>query len=149
MNRIHKKLWILLKFSLVPLGPIFGMKFTISCEFGPLRVKWWYHMFSRIKMEEYMESELSGIFPVKLVTKNIVRGSPGTQFTHMRVKTDIKYFLLIKFITFKNFWLHKIYNFNVFCYMNAFLATSSKCLCAPFLFVFRIKLLFNNKNTVI
>ena len=32
-----------------------------------------------------MESELSGIFPVKLVTKNIVRGSPGTQFMHMRV----------------------------------------------------------------
>ena len=37
-------------------------------------------------MEEYMESELSGIFRVKLVTKNIVRGSPGTQFMHMRVK---------------------------------------------------------------
>ena len=36
-------------------------------------------------MEEYMESELSGIFQVKLVTKNIVRGSPGTQFMHMRV----------------------------------------------------------------
>ena len=33
-----------------------------------------------------MESELSGIFRVKLITKNIVRGSPGTQFTHMRVK---------------------------------------------------------------
>ena len=38
-------------------------------------------------MEEYMESELSGIFRVKLVTKNIVRGSPRTQFMHMRVKT--------------------------------------------------------------
>ena len=37
-------------------------------------------------MEEYMESELSGIFRVKLVTKNIVRGSLGTQFMHMRVK---------------------------------------------------------------
>ena len=36
-------------------------------------------------MEEYMESELSGIFPVRLVTKNIVHGSPGTQFMHMRV----------------------------------------------------------------
>ena len=35
-----------------------------------------------------MESELSGIFRVKLVTKNIVRGSPGTQFMHMRVKRD-------------------------------------------------------------
>ena len=72
MNRIHKKLWILLQFSLVPPGPIFGMKFTISCEFGPLRVKWWYHMFSSIKIEEYMESELSGIFQVKLFTKNIL-----------------------------------------------------------------------------
>ena len=37
-----------------------------------------------------MESELSGIFRVKLVTKNIVRGSPGTQFMHVRV--DIKFF---------------------------------------------------------
>ena len=36
-------------------------------------------------MEEYMESELSGIFLVKLVTKNIVSGCPGTQFMHMRV----------------------------------------------------------------
>ena len=33
-----------------------------------------------------MESELSGIFRVKLVTKNIERVSPGTQFMHMRVK---------------------------------------------------------------
>ena len=33
-----------------------------------------------------MESELSGIFRVKLVTKNIERGSLGTQFMHMRVK---------------------------------------------------------------
>ena len=36
-------------------------------------------------MEEYMESELSGIFRVKLITKNIERGSPGTQFMHTRV----------------------------------------------------------------
>ena len=41
-------------------------------------------------MEEYMESELSGIFRVKLVTKNIERGSPGTQFMHMRVKEECK-----------------------------------------------------------
>ena len=33
-----------------------------------------------------MESELSDIFRVKLVTKNIVRESPGTQFMHMSVK---------------------------------------------------------------
>ena len=39
-------------------------------------------------MEEYMESELSGIFRVKLVTKNIVRGSPETQFMHMRVNSE-------------------------------------------------------------
>ena len=32
-----------------------------------------------------MESELSGIFRVKLATKNIERGSLGTQFMHMRV----------------------------------------------------------------
>ena len=46
-------------------------------------------MFSSIKMEEYMESELSGIFRVKLVTKNTVCGSPGTQFMHMRVKLNM------------------------------------------------------------
>ena len=40
-------------------------------------------------MEEYVESELSGIFQVKLVTKNIVRGSRGTQFMHMRVKVGL------------------------------------------------------------
>ena len=38
-------------------------------------------------MEEYMETELSGIFRVKLVTKNIECGSPGTQFMHMRVNS--------------------------------------------------------------
>ena len=32
-----------------------------------------------MKMEKYMESELSDIFQVKLVAKNIVSGSPGTQ----------------------------------------------------------------------
>ena len=36
-----------------------------------------------------MESELSGIFRVKLVTKNIERGSPGIQFMHMRVKSNL------------------------------------------------------------
>ena len=50
-------------------------------------------MFSSIKMEEYMESELSGIFPVKLATKNIERGSPGTQFMHVRVKKQSWRFL--------------------------------------------------------
>ena len=35
-----------------------------------------------------MESELSGIFRVKLATKNIVREFPGTQFMHVRVKNE-------------------------------------------------------------
>ena len=61
-------------------------KFTISFEFGPLQVKLWHHMFSNIKMEGYMESELPGIFWVKLVTKNIVLVSLGTHFMHMRCK---------------------------------------------------------------
>ena len=30
---------IMIQFSLVPPGPIFGKKFTIFCEFGPLLVK--------------------------------------------------------------------------------------------------------------
>ena len=50
-----------------------------------------------------MESELSGIFRVKLVTKNIVRGSPGTQFMHMRVN--------IRFLKF---------TFNYFKMLNVF-----------------------------
>ena len=37
-------------------------KLTISGEFGLLKVKVQYHMFSGIKIEEYMESEISGIF---------------------------------------------------------------------------------------
>ena len=47
-----------------------------------------------MKMDEYMESELSGIFPVKLAVKNIVLGFPGTHFMHMRV--EFLHFLKIK-----------------------------------------------------
>ena len=43
-------------------------------------------MFSGIKMEEFMESEHSGIFRVELLTKNVVLGLCGTHFMHMRVK---------------------------------------------------------------
>ena len=46
---------------------------------------WGYHMFSSIKMEDYMKPELSGIFWVKMVAKNIVLGSPRTHFVHMRL----------------------------------------------------------------
>ena len=42
-------------------------------------------MLSSINKEEYMESELSGIFQVKLIAKNIVLGSTGTHFTYMWV----------------------------------------------------------------
>ena len=61
-------------------------KFTISCEFGPLQVKWWYHISSSINMEECIKSELSGTFWVELFSKNLVLGSPGTHFIHMSVK---------------------------------------------------------------
>ena len=36
-------------------------------------------MFSSMKKEEYIESELSGIFQVKVVAKNIMLGSLRTQ----------------------------------------------------------------------
>ena len=36
-------------------------------------------MFSSKKKEEYVEFELPGIFQVKVVAKNIVLGSLGTQ----------------------------------------------------------------------
>ena len=69
-----------------PWGPKLNWKkCTISGKFGTLQVKWWCHIFTSIKMEEYMESGLTGIFWVKLVTKNIVFGSSGTHFIHMRV----------------------------------------------------------------
>ena len=45
-ERVYKKLWILFQFSLCPPGSIIGKKITISCEFVPLQLKWWYHKFS-------------------------------------------------------------------------------------------------------
>ena len=69
-----------------PQGPELNWKkFTSSCEFNPLQVKWWYHLFSSIKMKEYIEPELSGIFWVKMVAKNIVLGSLVTHFMHTKV----------------------------------------------------------------
>ena len=43
-------------------------------------------MFSGMKIEEFMESKYSGIFRVELVTKNMVLGSLGPIYLHMRVK---------------------------------------------------------------
>ena len=75
-----------------PRGPELNWnKFIISCEFALLQVKWQYYMFRSTKMEEYMEPELSGNFWVKMVTKNIVLGSPGTHFMHMTVKPTLQY----------------------------------------------------------
>ena len=59
---IHKKLWIVLQFSSGPQGPIIRTKFTISRKFEQLQVKLCYHVFPSMKVERYMESELSGIF---------------------------------------------------------------------------------------
>ena len=42
-------------------------------------------MFSSMEMEEYMESELSDIFLVKLVAKSIMLGSMKSNFIHMGV----------------------------------------------------------------
>ena len=72
-------------------------KFTISCEFCPLQEKWWCHVFSSIKLEEYMEPERSGIIQVKVVTKNILLGSLGTHFMHLRVKV---------------FWSERLFNIS-------------------------------------
>ena len=59
LNKIHNFLWIR-----TSLGKI---------------------LISSMKMEEYMESEFSGIFRLKLVAKNIVLGSPMTHFIHISV----------------------------------------------------------------
>ena len=69
----------LLQFSLGTRGPTIGKELSISCEFGSLQVKWWYHMFSSMKKKKCMDSESFGIFRVKLVAKNIVLGPLGTQ----------------------------------------------------------------------
>ena len=44
-------------------------------------------------MEEYIESELSRIFRVKLVAKNIVLVSPETHFMHIRVKNLVGFII--------------------------------------------------------
>ena len=53
-------------------------------------------MFSGIKMEEYMEPELSGIFWVKIVAKKTVLRSPGTHFMYMMVNKGSKTLKVLK-----------------------------------------------------
>ena len=71
LERIYKKLWIFLQLCSNSPGPIIGTKFTISCEFDSLQVKLWYQIFSSMKIEKYTESDLSVIFRLKWVAKNI------------------------------------------------------------------------------
>ena len=64
-------------------------------------------MFSSMKLEEYMESEISGIFRVKLVAKNTQPGSSGTNFMHIRVNTLLRFLgsfltINIRFLDFSN-----------------------------------------------
>ena len=42
-------------------------------------------MFSGMEMEEFMESENSGIFRIEQVTKNVISESSWTHFMHMSV----------------------------------------------------------------
>ena len=45
-------------------------------------------MFSGMKMEEFIKSELSGIFREELFTKNVAPGSSGTHFMPITVKGE-------------------------------------------------------------
>ena len=87
-DQIHKNLLIQFRFSSGRQGFIIETKFTNSCEFSPFRIKLIYHMFTSLKMEEYMKSVLFGSFQVKLVSKNIVMTS-GFYFMHMWVKLRV------------------------------------------------------------
>ena len=58
---------------------------------GPWGPKLWYYKFSFMKMEEYMESEFSGILQVKLIVKNMILGSSCTDFIYMKVKMIFKH----------------------------------------------------------
>ena len=96
-----------------PRGPeLTWNKFTISYKFGPLPIKGWYHMFCSIKMDEYIESEPSGIFWVKLIAKYIVLGCPGTHFMHMGV---IKQFSCINVCDKKMNLSESFIRWSVFC----------------------------------
>ena len=74
---ISQEIANLLQFSSGPRGPTIGTKFMISSEFGPLQVKWWCLMFSSMKKEEYMQSELSSIFVCKSCHQQYSAWVPG------------------------------------------------------------------------
>ena len=64
-------------------------------------------MFPSMKKEEYMVSEFSGIFQVKVVTKNIVFGSLGTQHK-AALQYDVSFWRNMQI-----FWT-KLLHFSVF-----------------------------------
>ena len=52
-------------------------------------------MFSGTKMEKFMGYEHSGISRVEMLTKNVLLGSSGTNFKHMRLKKILSLRLVI------------------------------------------------------
>lgn len=68
VDQTQKKFWILLQFILGAQGPITGKKISRFLLNSLLEYN---YMFSSMKMAEYIESELSGIF--------LEIWSPGTQ----------------------------------------------------------------------
>ena len=63
-------------------------------------------LFYIIKMKGYNESELSDIFRPKLVIKNIVLGSLGPHFIHMKLKFNL--LVLLEFWTLRINFLSEI-----------------------------------------
>ena len=63
MDRIHKKLWIIYNLVRVPGDPQLEKNSQFQVHFRQN------DMFSSIKKEEFMDSELSGISRVKAVAK--------------------------------------------------------------------------------
>ena len=77
VDRIHKRLWIVT--NLVPVPGDSQLEQNSQYLVNQSTSGKMMHMFPSMKKEEYMVSEFSGIFQVKVVTKNIVFGSLGTQ----------------------------------------------------------------------
>ena len=107
-TRIHRKLQILFQLC-VPGDPsLIGTTFTVSCEFGTLQVKIWYHMFSSMKMEKSMESEPFWHFSSKIGLQkySAVLGSRGSILCTWGL-TDCN------FVLSHLFWLSKVKNSNL------------------------------------
>ena len=80
VNRFQFSLWSLgswnsNKIPIETIGIRNWSKTQISYELGLFHLKSWFHIFSNMKKEEYMEFECSVIFRVKVVVKNIMPGS--------------------------------------------------------------------------